>query len=96
MTVQKYKLKIWLQATEYPWYKSAVSLIKENPFAGINRVRHLNTPTKPNVTVEPELRTSIASSRDWRLNPSAFPLKRAPHAQWNNEIEKTESFLPFF
>ena len=25
----------------------------------------------------------------WRLNLSAFPLKRAPHAKWNNEIEKT-------
>ena len=24
----------------------------------------------------------------WRLNPSAFPLKRAPHAKWNNEIER--------
>ena len=31
----------------------------------------------------------------WRLNLSAFPLKRAPHAEWNNEIEKTESFLLF-
>ena len=25
----------------------------------------------------------------WRLNLSAFPLKRALHAKWTNEIEKT-------
>ena len=25
----------------------------------------------------------------WRLNLSAFPPKGAPHAEWNNEIEKT-------
>ena len=33
---------------------------------------------KPNVTGKPEL------AEGWRLNLSAFPLKRAPHAEWNN------------
>ena len=28
-----------------------------------------------------------------RLSLSVFPLKRAPHAEWNNEIEKTAVFL---
>ena len=26
---------------------------------------------------------------------SVFPLKRAPHAKWNNEIERAELFLLF-
>ena len=30
----------------------------------------------------------------WRLNLSAFPLKRAPHAEWNNKIERAKLFLP--
>ena len=41
---------------------------------------------KPKVTGKPAL------AEGWRLNLSAFPLKRAPHAEWNNEIEKTLVF----
>ena len=45
---------------------------------------------------KPVLRTYIVSARGRRLNLSAFPLKRAPHAEWNNEIEKTQVFSSFF
>ena len=31
-----------------------------------------------------------------RLSLSVFPLKRAPHAEWNNEIEKTAVFSSIF
>ena len=40
---------------------------------------------KLNSTGKPEL------AEGWRLNLSAFPLKRAPHAEWNNEIGKGEA-----
>ena len=92
--LQKFRLRIPLSATEYHWYKTAVSLLKENPFASINRVRHQKLIVQPNVTVEPVLRTSIASSRGRRLSLSAFPLKRAPREQRNNKIERAKSFLP--
>ena len=38
---------------------------------------------KPYSTVKPVL------TEGRRLSLSVFPLKRAPHAEWNNEIEKT-------
>ena len=48
-----------------------------------NSVRRRKFIAKPNSTGKPVL------AEGWRLNLSAFPLKRAPHAKWNNEIEKT-------
>ena len=48
-----------------------------------NSVRRRKFIAKPNSTVKPEL------AEGWRLNLSAFPLNRALHAEWNNEIEKT-------
>ena len=51
---------------------------------------------KPNVIGKPELRTYIVSARGRRLNLSAFPPKGAPHAEWNNEIERAQLFLLFF
>ena len=41
------------------------------------------------MTGKPEL------AEGWRLNLSAFPLKRAPHAEWNNEIGKGEALSTF-
>ena len=44
---------------------------------------------KANSTGKPEL------AEGWRLNLSAFPPKGAPHAEWNNEIERAQLFLLF-
>ena len=52
-------------------------------------VRRRKFIAKPYSTVKPVL------AEGWRLNLSAFPLKRAPHAKWNNEIERAELFLLF-
>ena len=52
-------------------------------------VRRRKFIAKPYSTVKPEL------AEGWRLNLSACPLQRAPHEQWNNEIERAQLFLLF-
>ena len=44
------------------------------------------------LTISAKLHRKPVLAEGWRLSLSVFPLKRAPHAKWNNEIGKTESF----
>ena len=41
------------------------------------------------LTISAKLHRKPVLAEGWRLNLSAFPPKGAPHAKWNNEIEKT-------
>ena len=52
-----------------------------------NSVRGRKFIAKPYSTVKPVL------TEGRRLSLSVFPLKRAPHAKWNNKIGKAESFF---
>ena len=47
------------------------------------------------LTISAKLHRKPVLAEGWRLNLSAFSLKRAPHAEWNNEIEKTPVFSSF-
>ena len=58
-------------------------------------VRRRKFIAKPYSTVKSVLRTYIVSARGRRLNLSACPLQRVPHAEWNNEIERAQLFLLF-
>ena len=48
------------------------------------------------LTISAKLHRKPELAEGWRLNLSAFPLKRAPHAEWNNEIERAQLFVLFF
>ena len=87
VTVQKFKQKIRQPTTEYQCTSfRRLAKIKEDPFAETWRVRRRQLIPKPNSTGKPEL------AEGWRLNLSAFPLKRAPHAKWTNKSKERSSF----
>ena len=48
-----------------------------------------NSVRRRKFTISAKLHRKPELAEGWRLNLSAFPLKRAPHAEWTNEIEKT-------
>ena len=55
-----------------------------------------NSVRRRKLTISAKLHRKPVLAEGWRLNLSAFPLKRAPHAEWNNEIEKTAVFSSIF
>ena len=47
------------------------------------------------LTISAKLHRKPVLTEGRRLSLSVFPLKRAPHAEWNNEIERAKLFLLF-
>ena len=52
-----------------------------------------NSVRRQKLTISAQLHRKPVLAEVRRLSISAFPLKRAPHAKWNNEIERAKSFL---
>ena len=55
-----------------------------------------NSVRRRQLTISANLHRKPVLTEGRRLSLSVFPLKRAPHAKWTNEIEKTPVFSSFF